>query len=184
MTIFDGARNILNFIAEFPYIDIGGERKEYFDAIKKRTEYRTGEQNKQLASKFGKPDDNVRSNLIGKIVNQSIYLLLSSGVLFDLPGEGTKEQEWIDACWKANNKDILMINLAMNAADAGTGYLKIIPDGMAGKLGNKEVLFPRIVNLDPKNIEMVTNPEDFEQVIRYIITYQTVGPDEKPRLRR
>ena len=64
----DGARNVWKAISVFPDPeDLYGGRKEYFDSIRQRTEYRLGEQDRQLKVKFGKPDDNVRSNLIGKV---------------------------------------------------------------------------------------------------------------------
>ena len=181
----DGARNVWKAISVFPDPeDLYGGRKEYFDSIRQRTEYRLGEQDRQLKVKFGKPDDNVRSNLIGKVVNQSVYLLLSKGVLFDLPGDDSKEQKWLDACWEANQKDIILKKMAINSADAGTGYVKLVPDGVLGTLEGKEELFPRIVNLDPKHMEMITHPEDFEQVITYIIEYDTKDLEGKPMKRR
>lgn len=187
MGFFDGIKNVYKFFTDFPDpADLYGTKQEYQEEIEKRRNYREGEQKKQLRVKFGKPDDNLRSNMIGKIVDQSIYLLLSAGVEFDLPGdEETSEERWLNACWDANKKDVLLKDCAYNAADAGIGYIKIQPNALIGKYGEQmDAVFPRLINIDPKNVAMDTNPEDFEQVIRYTIEFVTAGPDNKPRRRR
>lgn len=186
MGFFDGLKNVVNFITTFPDPDdIFGTRKKYENYVQKRRDYRLGEQDKQLKVKFGQSDDNVRCNLIGKAINQSVYLLVGKGVEFDLPGDDdTREDMWLKACWKANNKQILLHRAVQNACEAGNGYIKIIPDGIYGMLNGKETAFPRLVCLDPKWMSMDTNPEDFEQVIRYTIRFTTVGPDGKERARK
>jgi len=187
MGFFDGVKNVYKFFVDFPDpADLYGTKQEYQEEIEKRREYRAGEQKKQLRVKLGKPDDNLRSNMIGKIVDQSVYLLLSSGVEFDLPGEEeTPEEQWLNACWKANKKDIFLKDCAYNAADAGIGYIKIQPNALIGQYGEQmDAVFPRLINIDPKNMTVDTNPEDFEQVIRYTIEFVTAGPDNKPRRRR
>lgn len=186
MGFFDGLKNIVNFVTMFPDPDdIFNTRQKYENYVQKRRDYRLGKQDKQLKVKFGQPDDNVRCNLIGKAINQSVYLLVGQGVDFDLPGDDETPQDlWLDACWKANNKQVLLHRAVQNASEAGNGYIKIIPDGVAGMLNNKEVLFPRLVCLDPKWMSMDTNPEDFEQVIRYTIRFTTTGPDGKERARK
>lgn len=188
MGVIDGIKNLYKFLYDFPDpADLYGTRQEYQEEIEKRRGYREGEQEKQLKVKFGQADDNLRSNMVGKIVDQSIYLLLSSGVEFDLPGDDeTPEDVWLAECWDANHKDIFLKDCAYNAADAGTGYIKIQPDGIMGRYGDMVgKVFPRLINIDPKNMTIETNPEDFEQVIRYIIEYVVMdGPDGKPYRRR
>jgi hypothetical protein len=186
MGFLDGVKNFWSWISSFPDIDNLYEADGLKDATEKRRDYREGEQAKQLKVKTGQADDNVRSNLVGKIVDQSVYLLLSNGVEFDLPGdEETPEEVWLNACWSANHKESLLYKAAVNAADAGTGYIKIVPDGIEGKLGDKlDYVFPRLIGLNPQHLHMDTNPEDHEQVIRYTIEYTTEGPDGKPRKRR
>jgi len=186
MGFLDGLNNMLRFIQRFPDPDdLFGVRQRYEDYIQRRRDYRMGEQDKQLKVKMGQADDNVRCNLIGKAINQSVYLLVGQGVDFDLPGDdNAKEDVWLDACWKANNKQVLLHRSVQNACEAGNGYIKIVPDGMVGMLEGKENVFPRLVCLDPKWLSMETNPEDFEQVIRYIIRFNTTAPDGSDRARK
>lgn len=186
MGFFDGLKNVVNFITTFPDPDdIFGSRQKYTDYVQKRRDYRLGEQDKQLKVKIGQADDNIRCNLIGKAINQSVYLLVGQGVDFDLPGEDdTAADLWLNACWQANNKQILLHRAVQNACEAGNGYIKIVPSGTIGKLNGKETPFPRLVCLDPKWLSMDTNPEDFEQIIRYTIRFTTAGPDGNERARK
>ena len=186
MGFFDGLKNFMNFISFFPAEnDLYGEDFDRLKEIDLRRNYRLGNQQKQLKIKEGQTDDNLRCNLIGKAINQSVYLLVGKGVDFDLPGDDeTPEELWLNACWEANKKQILLYRSAQNAAESGNGYIKIIPDGVYGRLNGKDVLFPRLINIDPLWMTMDTNPEDFEQVIRYSIRFNTVAPDGKERARR
>lgn len=192
MGFYDGVKRFYRFLTMFPDPDdMFAERWKREQEIDKHTAYRTGDQEPQLKVKLGQSNDNVRSNLVGKIVDQSINMLLSGGVEFDLPGEGdTPESVWLDACWEANNKKILMTKAALNASDSGIGYLKIVPDGIIGRYEDLsgavdlQHVFPRLINIDPRWMRIDTNPEDCEQVIRYTIEYITDGPDGKPMQRR
>jgi len=186
MGIFDGFKNLINFITMFPDPDdLYGERVEHVKEIQKRRNYREGIQDPQLKVKFNKPDDNVNNNIIGRAINQSLKLLLGKGVEFDLPGEpGTPEDEWLKACWEANKKNLLMTDAFLNAADGKCGFIKLQKDGVMGLLDGKEALFPRMIVQDPMWLSMDTNPEDYEQVIRYTIKYGTKGADGKDIARK
>lgn len=186
MGFFQGVQNLMRFVSGFPNPDdIYGTIAARAEMIGRARSYRVGEQEKQLKTAPGRSDDNLRCNLVRKAINQSVYLLVGKGVDFDLPGDTeTPEEIWLNAVWDANKKSILLHRAAQNAAEAGNGYLKIVPDGVVGKINNREVPLPRLVNIDPMWVEMDTNPEDFEQVIRYTIRFSTVGPDGKERLRK
>jgi hypothetical protein len=110
-------------------------------------------------------------------------MLFGGGIEFDLPGDGDDSPEdiYINDLWDANKKEILLHRLGLLAGGAGTGYVKIIPNGVVGKMGIPRA---RLVLVDPKWVEMMTNPEDFEEVIRYTIRFDTVGPDGKDVARK
>ena len=151
------------------------------DFVNTRRAYRTGIQPPQLMVRYGQFNDNLTVNLSGLVIDRSVSMLLGKGVKFDLPGEGETEQsKYLDEVYKANKKGILLQKAAILAAESGTGYFKIVPDGLPfnGKL------YPRLIALDPFYLTIDTLPEDIEQVIRYTIQYSLIGPDGKPKAKR
>lgn len=151
--------------------------------MQERRDYREGRHKQQIKPKVGKTDDNVYINFSGLVIDRSISMLFGNGIEFDLPGEGndTPEDEYINAVWDANKKEIFLHRMALLASEDGTGYVKTIPEAIIGK---EELSFPRLVLIDPKWVEMDTNPEDFEQVIRYTIRFNTTGADGKEVARK
>lgn len=123
-------------------------------------EYVAGNQRPQLPVKAGKPDDNIAVNLIAKVVEKSVSLLVGGEVRFDL-GEGNEEkQEWLDALWERNRKPIFLKKLAKTSATNGTGYIKIVPDG-------SEDMNIRLISLPPIAMRIITPPTDPETVLEY-----------------
>ena len=154
------------------------ERQEF---VNKRRAYRTGIQPPQLMVRYGQYNDNLTVNFAGLVIDRSVSLLLGKGLKFDLPGEGETEQgKYIEEVYKANKQGILFQKGATLASESGTGYIKIVPDGLPwnGKL------LPRLIALDPFFLTIDTLPEDIEQVIRYTIRYTIVGPDGKEKAKR
>lgn len=180
MSIIDNARNgLINFL--FPGLnDVTNQR--VMD-MQTRRDYIEGRQRPQLKVRPGKTDDNTYLNFSGLVIDRSISMLFGGGIEFDLPGEGddTPEDIFINDTWEANKKEILLHRLGLLAGGSGTGYIKIIPNGVMGKL---DIPRSRLVLVDPKWVEMKTNPEDFEEVIRYTIRFDTVGPDGKEVARK
>ena len=143
--------------------------------------YRQGNQRRQLRVRANQHDDNVVLNYGGLVIDRSVSMLFGGGVEFDLPGEGdTPEDEYINAVWSANNKDILLQRSGILASEQGTGYLKLIPDGKAynGKL------YPRLVAIDPALVTIDTRPDDIEDVLRYRIEYVITGVDNRDEAHR
>lgn len=150
--------------------------------VRTTVNYRYGNQRQQLKTKPGQPDDNMTVNFTGLIVDRGISAVIGDGIKFDLPGEGdTPEDAYIEAVWKANRKERLILSALMAAADGGTGYIRIIPDGIVGEDGNT---YPRLVVLNPGFIVMDALPEDKDMVWRYLIEYQVEGLDNKTLTRR
>lgn len=81
----------------------------------------------------------------------------------------------LNRCWKANKKKAFLHKLGLSGALHGDVFVKMIPRGA----GLKRDL-PRLVLLDPANVDVETDPDDCERVIKYIITYNTEGDDGRP----
>jgi hypothetical protein len=186
MGFWNGLKNFMDFIGNFPIPDeVFGKRIEQAKAIQARRDYRIGNQRDMLKVAIGKADDNVQVNLIGKAIAQGMHLLLGQGVDFDLPGEEeTPEDVWLNACWEANKKQILLKDAYLNATDGGCGFIKINPTkSVKGRLNEEmDVDFPSLEVVDPMFVQIDTTPTDNEQVIRYIITFAAPGPNGKDRL--
>ena len=158
--------------------DVG--KDEFYERQKEialRRDYRMGWQRKPLVTKYGQPDDNLLVNFTGLIIDRSVSLLFGQGIEFDLPGDGeTPEQQYIDKVWELNKKSIFLHKWGLLGSESGTGYIKIVPDGVFDKDGTA---YPRLIPLDPLYMTMETTPHDVDTVIRYIIRYNYDGPDGK-----
>ena len=141
----------------------------------KRRGYYGGNQKPQLVIGSGKTDDNIIVNLCGLAVDRSVSRVLSGGVEFDY-GEGNDALlEYIDAVYSANHKDIWLNNAALSGAVYGTGYVKIIPEGILDLYtGEKK---PRLVVLNSEYLTINVSEEDSEKVESYVIEYTLKDDD-------
>jgi hypothetical protein len=159
-------------------------KQERFAKYNRHYSYYIGEQLRYIKVKPEQPDDNIISNFAGLTVDRSVSMLVGGGIEFDMPGdEGAPQQEYINEVWEANKLQILTHKAAQHAGIAGTGYIKIIPDGVESKQRDDKLL-PRLVALDPRYMEIVTDPEDIETVNEYIIRFMVKGADGKERIRK
>jgi hypothetical protein len=128
--------------------------------------YYIGNQRRQIKPKPDQADDNLIHNFAMLIVDRSLSMLLGGGVKFDL--EGDAEQEYIDTVWEVNKIDILLHRAAQYASIFGTGYLKIMPDGIEYQNGR----YPRLIALDSRWMTINCDPEDMDRVMSYVMEYK------------
>lgn len=170
MGLFD---NLRSWLLE-PLMD--SSTRERIDIIETNRNYRRGNHPDTMKVKWGKADDNVTINLIGLAIARSVALLFGKGVEFDLEGDDESEQQdYIDTMWKLNRKAILLHKLAMNGAEAGTAYVKIMPDWYE----RDGRFYPRLVVVLPEHVTIQTDPEDMEIITGYTIQYITEDVDGK-----
>jgi hypothetical protein len=136
------------------------------EAMARAGSYYQGRHDPQLRVKFGKYDDNLVTNLCALIVDRSISDMVGSGVTFTHDDEATLE--WLQSVWDANRQEITLHKSALAACLAGTGYIKIVPDGVIGADG---AALPRTVPLDPTWLSIDTAPEDAELIRSYTMQY-------------
>ena len=132
----------------------------------KKARYYAGEQDKQLKTAPGKTDDNIIVNLVGLAVDRSISHVLAGGVKFATPEGADAQQEYLDNVWDVNRRALLLTNAGLQAGIQGTGYLKIVPDGLTDPYIG--AVLPRLIVLDPEYMTIETEPLDAEKVIRYV----------------
>jgi hypothetical protein len=134
---------------------------------------------KPLKVEAGWPDDNAQVNYARLIVDKGVSFLFGQDLTFELDeGERTPPEEWLDACWDANGKMLLLQKLALNGAVCGHVWAKLAP----ARVGEAH---PRIIVLDPANVAVGLALDDIEQVEWYTIQYRAVDPrNGEPVVRR
>lgn len=133
-------------------------------------QYYGGNQRKQIKTKEGSFDDNVTVNFVGLAVDRSVSRLYRGGVGFVLPEGKTDQQEYIDAVWDLNKKEILLYQLGLHGAVYGTTYLKVHPEELIDPITGD--VYPSLVPVDPEIIRIKTDPQDMGEVQAYIIHYK------------
>lgn len=81
----------------------------------------------------------------------------------------------LNRCWKANKKKALLHQIGLSGAIHGDVFIKMIPKGA----GLKNDL-PRLILLDPANVDVYTDPDDCDRIIKYLIQYNTEDQEGKP----
>src|SRR5512139_4341899 len=141
-----------------------------------RRDYRLGAQRRYLRKTREGFDDNVVGNFLGLALDRSISLLFGKEVEFEWDEAVPEETvDYIDGIWEANNKSILLHKLAMYGGEDGTVFVKLVPD---------QAKYWRIIAQDPIFKDIVTNPDDDEQVIQYVSQYKTTDLEGEEIARR
>lgn len=123
---------------------------------------------------------NVINNKIGTVVDKGVSSLFGSVVKIEAGDEtataDTAKQDLLKALWGDDDtKMTLLSKVAINGGVFGQTFLKLIPP-----TGSRET--PRIVNLDPRNIRIVTDAEDCDLILAFIIEYALGGEMQKRQI--
>jgi hypothetical protein len=140
--------------------------------IERVNAYRAGAQKKHLVVADGKPDDNVTVNFIRLLARRSVSYLFGEGVTIEHATEGAKD--YLDSIYERNKGVTFLRKLGTNGALTGTCYVKIIE--AAEDDDNK---LPRLVNIDPAIVEIITDPEDVEDVVEYRLVFKVFMDGEE-----
>jgi hypothetical protein len=124
--------------------------------------------------------DNVVINYAQLVVDTGVYFLFGDDLHFEMDGndnanERTPDEQYLDAVWEANRKIALLQKLAINGSVAGHAWLKIIPP-------RPGEMYPRLINLSPEYVHVMTDPHDIDVVVRYIVQYPAIDPYNGDRL--
>lgn len=137
-------------------------------AISRSWDYYEGRHPPPLSVQPGQPDDNCVVNLARPVVDKGIALLFGNEVTWqaDESAATTSGAEtFLSDVWAANDKMVLLQEVAQNGALAGLCAVKVVP-----RPGDKQRPF-RLVNLDPQNLTIDCDDEDIDAVERYVIQY-------------
>ncbi len=126
-----------------------------------------GDFRKPLKVRKGVPDDNVVVNFVRIVVDKGVAFLFGHEPRFEISElEDTRAEEWLAEVWRRNRKMQFLQKVALNGAVCGHAFVKIVPGEP----------FPKLVNLSPEYVHVVTDPDDIDEVVRYVIQYPAVGP--------
>lgn len=130
-------------------------------------------------------DDNVKINPARAMIDTTVDFLFGNEIKFELSPEqqdqygdqqviepGTPKDlppDWLkelNRCWKANRKQSLLQQMGKCGAINGDVFIKFSPND-AG-LENE---YPRMILLDPANVDVVCDENDYNKVLEYSIEY-------------
>lgn len=150
-----------------PFTAAHRERRALYDAY---WSYYRGKHRRSLRVEPGAPDDNVVLNLSKRIVNKGIQFLFGKAVDFEIDADNpdrTPEEQYLDLAWGTDaQKHTLLQSLALNGAVCGQAVVRLYAPPLPGDL-------PRIVNLDPAMLDVVTLDDDVEQVSSYRLIWRS-----------
>jgi len=156
----------LDYLAQQVASYLNDDRAKEYNIL---ADYYAGDHRKQIKTKVGKQDDNIIQNYVGLAVDRSVSRLFRGGVEFNLPDNATAQQEYLDAVWDLNKKEILLYQCGLHGTVYGTSYLQISPDDLLDPFTQKT--FPRLTALDPEITRVEVDPRDKERITRYVIEY-------------
>jgi hypothetical protein len=149
------------------------EEQERLERYKLALAAYKGELPDPLKVKQGQPNDNVKVSKCRTIVDAGVSFLFGEDVVFNLDAnkERTPAEQWLDNCWTANLKMVLLGKAGTNGGMFGHVFIKIVLDYEA------TAPYPRLINLDPANVIVRWDDDDIEQVRRYIIQWKGIDAD-------
>ena len=132
-------------------------------------DYYRGRHRKPLKMRSGQPDDNTILNYSRRVVNKGVQFLFGKTIEFEIDGTDamTRQEEYLAQVWgSAEEKMTLLQEIALNGAVTGTAFVRLYPPQGPGSL-------PRIVNVDPALLDVITNDDDIDDIRSYRITWKS-----------
>jgi hypothetical protein len=137
---------------------------------------------KPLKISPNQPDDNAIVNKMRTIVEKGVAFLFGPELGIEATDETTSSakdspiQDFVEGLWgDSDQKMTLLSKVATNGGLFGQCFVKLIPSQSSMK-------YPRLVNLNPRNIRIVTDPEDCDLHIAYIIEYPSANDWQKKQI--
>jgi len=134
---------------------------------------------KPLKVEPGTPDDNILLGFGQTVVEKGRSFLFPDGISFEVDGQAKSDADtWLKACWDSNRLMSTLLDIGTNGGVCGDVFLRLKPAKSAST-------FPRVVVLDPANITVVTDEDDYTEVLAYVNQWNTIShATRKPVVRR
>src|SRR5260221_4589943 len=119
----------------------------------------------------GEINKNVKPNKCAPIVKKGVSFLFNEMLKIE-----TQEQDFTDSVWGDDDEKMTMLaKIGTNGGVFGQVFLKLIP-------AQGDMDYPRIVNLDPRIVRIVSDPEDCDLHLAYVIEYPKTSDMEKRQI--
>ena len=118
----------------------------------------------QKAGTGGKPGEHEIGDPVHAVLNDDPSILEDPEYMADL-----------NKIWKANRKKAFLNEMGLSGGIHGDVFVKFIPNGAGPKYD-----LPRLVLLDPANVDVFTDPDDCTMVLKWVITYNTEDEQGHP----
>lgn len=119
-----------------------------------------------LKTEAGQPDDNYKPNFAKFIVRTHAALMYGNGLKIEIgddEADTTAEEEYLESVWPAKCRALDLLKLEMNGAIFGHCWAKI----------RMSAGVPRLTILDPQQMTVEYDPQDYERVLLYRQQYTT-----------
>ena len=140
-------------------------------------DYYRGKHRRPLKIRDGQADDNVIVNYSRRVVDKSVAFLFGHPPCFEIEGDEIEAandpmEEYLELVWGTDEqKAMLLQEMGIAGGVCGTAFVRLYPAEVPGAL-------PRIAVLNPSLMDVVTNPDDIDQIVSYRIIWQS-GDDWK-----
>lgn len=129
-----------------------------------------GDQPKPLRVLPGEPDDNIRLNLAGLVVDTGVDALFGQDIVIQVEGDDGMNDEatsWLRNAYEENQDMLLWQSVATNGAVSGQAAVRLIPPAEGAPAGSP----PRVIVVDPEMLRVVWSPDDVGMVEAYVLQW-------------
>lgn len=134
--------------------------------------YYRGRHRKPLKVKQLQADDNVIINLCRRVVDKSVAFLFGLPVEWDSDELPDGARDYIATVLGSDEqRHMLLQEMAINGSICGTCFVRVY----AGDV-------PRVVVLNPAQVDVITNEDDIEDVVSYRLTWQGANGWKRHRI--
>lgn len=171
----EGERSGMDTITRMELARFAQAARERQERIQKAWDAYHGNLPKPLKATKSDPraEDNVRINLSRLVVEKSVsFLFGNQGNEVQFTVDRTPSSAaglWLQRCLVENRKMTTLQRAGINGGVCGDVFLKLLPPKGTRK-------FPRIIVLDPQNVDVRWSPDDYEEPLSFFVTWSGVDP--------
>jgi len=123
---------------------------------------------KPLKVEKGQPDDNILLAFGQVVVNKGVSFLFPEGISFEVDGQAKSDADtWLQECWDANGMMTTLLKVGINGGVCGDVFIRVKP----------RKPYPRIIVLDPSNVDVILDEDDCDTVLSYVLQWNVHGKD-------
>jgi hypothetical protein len=144
--------------------------RERHRRIHRAWELYRGNMPKPLRVLPGEPDDNIRLNMAGLVVDTGVDALFGQDIRVQVETDDTVDElatAYLYDVFEVNREMLLWQAAATNGAVAGHAAIRIVPAPEGSPVGTP----PRLLVVDPEMLRVVWEPDDVGTVLAYVLQW-------------